>query len=318
MDRFPFGLPSSWYLIAYSDEIGPGALKRLHYLERELVAFRGEDAELGVFDAHCPHLGAHLGVGGHVEGGTVRCPFHGWRFDVAGRCVEIPYASRIPPRARLVRHRIVEKSGLVLLWYDAAGREPAFEVPDLPEWSDPQFTKTWLRYEWKVKTHPQEMAENGIDWAHFAGVHHMETPRDTQHRFEGPAYYWSIGSSKDYTTLPELHEQFAMSGENWGMGYTVVRQLGTFRTCVVTGLTPIDRETTCMKLGVIARRDGRADAELEQTLRAYMAEHALVAEQDFPIWENKQFRPAPLLCDGDGPIAEYRRWVRQFYPSPSP
>ena len=36
--------------------------------------------------------------------------------------------------------------------------------------------------------------------------------------------------------------------------------------------------------------------------------------EDIPIWEHKIYRPAPTLCDGDGPIPEFRRWCRQFYP----
>ena len=40
--------------------------------------------------------------------------------------------------------------------------------------------------------------------------------------------------------------------------------------------------------------------------------------EDVPIWENKKYLPRPTLCDGDGPIAEFRRWCEQFYPaSPS-
>ena len=35
--------------------------------------------------------------------------------------------------------------------------------------------------------------------------------------------------------------------------------------------------------------------------------------EDTPIWENKVYHERPLLCDGDGPIAQYRRWARQFY-----
>ena len=42
-------------------------------------------------DAFCPHLGAHLGYGGLVEESTIRCPFHAWRFDGTGACVEVPY-----------------------------------------------------------------------------------------------------------------------------------------------------------------------------------------------------------------------------------
>ena len=44
-------------------------------------------------DAYCPHLGAHLGHGGRVEGGAVRCPFHAWLWGGDGRCLEVPYAT---------------------------------------------------------------------------------------------------------------------------------------------------------------------------------------------------------------------------------
>jgi len=310
-ERLPSGIPSSWYLVAYSEDVAPGQLRRLHYVEREMVAFRGSDREISVLDAYCPHLGANLGVGGRVENGTLRCPFHGWRFAASGRCVEIPYASRIPARARAERIPSVEKSGMLFVWYDAEGRAPFFELPDLPEWSDPGYTRRWLRFEWKVKTHPQEMAENGLDWQHFPAVHRMQAPRNPRYRFDGPSYSWGIDAAKQYT-LQDLREDFDLGGENWGMGYTVTRQAGAFRTCIVTGLTPIDRETTCMKLGVIARGAGAA---FEEALQVYMREHAVVATQDFPIWEHKRYQPAPLLVEEDGPIAEYRRWARQFYPA---
>jgi nitrite reductase/ring-hydroxylating ferredoxin subunit len=313
MTRTPPEIPSSWYLVAWSDEVPAGELVRLRSFEREMIAFRGPDGAVAVLDAYCPHLGAHLGVGGRVEDGTVRCPFHGWRYDASGACIEIPYASRIPPRARIERHPSVEKHGMIFVWYDTAGRPPFFELPDLPEWSDPAFTHEWLRHEWTLASHPQEMVENGLDWQHFRTVHRMDPPRSVSCRFEGPAYYWSIGSGKDHT-LQELREDFELSGENWGLGYNVTRQAGAFRTTIATGMTPMGRGTVRMRLGVIARRDGRAEDEVEDALRAYMEEHAVVARQDFAIWENKVYRPSPLLCEEDGPIAEYRRWVRQFYP----
>jgi hypothetical protein len=68
-----------------------------------------------------------------------------------------------------------------------------------------------------------------------------------------------------------------------------------------------------MKLGVIAREDGANGDGARASLEKYMEEHAVVATQDFGIWENKLYRPDPLLCEEDGPIAEYRRWARQFY-----
>ena len=65
MSRFPFGIPKSWYVIGFSDELGVGDVHRLDYMGKELVAFRGKSGRVAVLDAHCPHLGAHLGVGGN-------------------------------------------------------------------------------------------------------------------------------------------------------------------------------------------------------------------------------------------------------------
>ena len=88
--RFPFGIPNGWYLMAYSDEVAAGQVLPLHYFERDFVAFRGESGSVAVFDAFCPHLGAHLGHGGRVVGDSLRCPFHGWRWDLDGVLVELP------------------------------------------------------------------------------------------------------------------------------------------------------------------------------------------------------------------------------------
>ena len=60
--RYPFpAVPTAGSASAASDEVGLGEVKPLHYLGRDLVAFRGEDGAVRIFDAHCPHLGAHLG-----------------------------------------------------------------------------------------------------------------------------------------------------------------------------------------------------------------------------------------------------------------
>ena len=50
--------------------------------------------------------------------------------------------------------------------------------------------------------------------------------------------------------------------------------------------------------------------------RAFVAEIARQYAQDIPIWENKRYLERPLLCDGDGPILELRRYFKQFYPAP--
>ena len=96
MSRFPFPTtPDGWYGVAFAPRLASGAVKAIHYFGRDLALFRDEGGRARVFDAHCPHMGAHLGHGGLVSGEGIRCPFHGWRFDGEGRCVEVPHLGRV-------------------------------------------------------------------------------------------------------------------------------------------------------------------------------------------------------------------------------
>ena len=318
MGRFPFGIPNSWFHVLYSEDLPRGAVKPLRYLGRDLVAFRGEDGRAHVLDAFCPHLGAHLGVGGTVVENTIQCPFHGFRYDGTGRCVAIPYARKIPPKLRTKTWDVLERNGILYLWYHAEGKPPDFEIPEIPEWGDPEFTSSCQRYEWTVRTQPQEIMENAIDWPHFHAVHGMDMPEQRSHRFEGRMFFWNVGTRKQVQTMGGVEDSLYMESQNWGLGFSFVRYRGMFQTAIITGLTPIDEETTYFQTGIIGKKDGRTEEETVEILRAYMEDQSLAITQDFQIWENKKFRPRPMLCDGDGPIGEYRKWARQFYTAGSP
>src|SRR5688572_2008071 len=62
---------------------------RLRLLGEDLVAFRDTSGRVGVLDAYCPHRRAHLYFGRNEQDG-IRCVYHGWKFDVGGRCLERP------------------------------------------------------------------------------------------------------------------------------------------------------------------------------------------------------------------------------------
>ena len=180
MARFPFGIPNSWYVVAYSDELVPGQVQRLRYFDRALVMFRGESGKAAVLDAYCPHLGAHLAEGGRVVGEALRCPFHGWRFDGSGTCVGIPYTKNLPAKARLRSWEVVERNRMILVWHHAEQKPAYFEMPDLPEFEDPDWTEP--RYlEFEVATHMQDMAENNCDPMHFEMVHDSQLESDSEY-----------------------------------------------------------------------------------------------------------------------------------------
>ena len=105
---FPFpAYPNGWFAVSSSDEVKSGEVKPLDYFGNPLVVYRTEAGEARVIDAHCPHLGAHLGFGGAVVGETVRCPFHHWCFGADGEvrrhplCPAHPAAGEDPSLAHL-------------------------------------------------------------------------------------------------------------------------------------------------------------------------------------------------------------------------
>ena len=128
----PFeSIPSGWYCVAFSHELKRGEVHAVRYFGRELVLYRTAGGVACLHDAHCPHMGAHLGHGGTVEGELLRCPFHGFCFDREGACASTAYGTKPPPAARLGTWRVQEKHGFVLAWYHPRGAAPTWEVPDV-------------------------------------------------------------------------------------------------------------------------------------------------------------------------------------------
>ncbi|MCA9579961.1 MAG: Rieske 2Fe-2S domain-containing protein, partial [Myxococcales bacterium] len=166
----PHRYPRGWFPVGLSTEVPAGELRSVHYLGRQMIVYRGEDGVARVSDAYCPHLGADIGVGGKVEGDCVRCPFHAWKFGPDGQCVEVPYAKRIPPRARIGSYPVDECNGFIFVWNDPDGGAPDYQIPRLPEWDDPTWSR-WSPDRLEIKTHPREIVENVADKAHFAPIH---------------------------------------------------------------------------------------------------------------------------------------------------
>ena len=100
MLQIPFG----WYVVDYSNELKPGDVKAVRYFAQDQVLFRTESGEVSMLDAYCPHLGAHLGHGGIINGECIECPFHAWRWKTDGKIGEIPYAKNIPPKAKKLKY----------------------------------------------------------------------------------------------------------------------------------------------------------------------------------------------------------------------
>jgi phenylpropionate dioxygenase-like ring-hydroxylating dioxygenase large terminal subunit len=301
-------MPNGWYQVAYSDELAVGEVQTLRYFAKDLVAFRGEDGEAHVFDAHCPHLGAHLGHGGQVAGNNLRCPFHSWEFDGTGRAVSIPYAKRIPPRAEIPCWPVCERNGMLMVYYHKEGRPPAFDVPKFPEYESDEWTD-YIRRDFVIRSQAQELAENSVDPAHFKYVHRTaELPRaearTDEHVFRVKMDYPIV--------MGDQTQHGAIEIEAHGFGFGVSRFKGIVETTVVIGGTPIDEDHLHNRMSFMVKKldNEAATAGIGQ---AFVNEISRQFTEDMPIWENKVYWERPVLCDGDGPIALLRKWGSQFY-----
>ncbi|UCE85118.1 MAG: Rieske (2Fe-2S) protein [Deltaproteobacteria bacterium] len=307
-ERYPFSAyPNGWFRVEHSEELAVGDVKPLRTLGRDLVIYRGEDRVARVLDAHCPHLGAHLGHGGRVEGDAIRCPFHAWKWDGQGRCLEIPYSRKIPSKAQLRAWETCEKNGFVFVWHHRDRTPPSFELPDLAEYG----SEAWTPYEkrfWKVRAHWLDMNENAVDQVHFKYVHGAHTIPETQVEIDGAVLRCR---SRMKLGTPKGEVEGGIDTTDYGPGFQTVQLSGISPALMVNTVTPIDEtySDVCFSYtvkivdGASAARG--VGAALIRDLEKQM-------NQDIPIWENKKYFPKPLLCEGDGRIGVYRKWLRQF------
>ena len=85
-------------------------------------------------------LGPSAAQGQQIEGDSIRCPYHGWRYNSAGDVDDIPYFDGPCPKSASIRsYPVVDNMGCVMAWFDPDGRAPDYDPPFLPQWDDPQW-----------------------------------------------------------------------------------------------------------------------------------------------------------------------------------
>jgi phenylpropionate dioxygenase-like ring-hydroxylating dioxygenase large terminal subunit len=298
--------PRGWYCVCDSDDLAPGDVKALQLLGQELVAARSLDGDANVFDAFCPHLGAHLGHGGTVTQDGLRCPFHHWAFDLRdGRCTKVPYANRIPAAAGLGVWHTQERNGLLMVWVDPEGKPPMFEVDTVPELDDPRYVKA-AELEWTMHTHCHEVLENVFDTAHLRYVHGSSSVPEVRNIEESPGRIEFEIRGTDGDANSDLDITL------WGMG--VQRLLYKIQLPVfeLDTLVPVDEETVYAKTRLYMQDLG--DPAANESVAAEIAQELdRQVQADNIIFQHKRHVAEPILCDGDGPIPIFRRFAQQFY-----
>ena len=328
-DDFPHkGYPFGWYQVAWAGELRPGDVRPLRYFARDLVLWRSSQGAYRVFDAHCPHLGAHLGHGGKVRGDSIVCPFHGWRWAADGRNELVPLERQATDRCRVRAWTTVVANGIVWIWYDALDRAPLFAGPvDLPGVAEglrydvfPHCAKAWRG----VRVRPQYIPENNVDVEHLRWIHKARGPIDTK-SFVEDGYFLRIsnqivyGYGKESTRLtPDGPVEVDVQAELWGLAFQYTFFPVPDDAVSIQAQTPVDEDHCDMFQTVLVYGAESFDpkAPLESTAAARVREQFVQIERDIPIWEHMKYLARPSLSPEEEPaMYALREWARRFYPS---
>ncbi|RQH06393.1 Rieske 2Fe-2S domain-containing protein [Paraburkholderia dinghuensis] len=154
--------------------VADGAPVLVRLLGTDYVAFRGTDGHAGVIDERCPHRGTSMMVARNEDNG-LRCIYHGWKIDVAGKVVEAPNQvgdqEQFCKRVKTSQYRVEERGGIVWVWLGKGETPPRF--PDLPFTNLPAEQRSVTSVE--VPTNWVQGVEASMDSSHVGVLHESTT-----------------------------------------------------------------------------------------------------------------------------------------------
>ncbi len=289
--------PTGWFRVAAAADLGLSTVRTVEAFDQELVLFRGGSGQLTAASPFCPHLGAHLGRGGRVEGDSLRCPFHGLRFAADGRCLD-------GSKGRLRTWPSHEWQGQIFVWF---GEAPSYSLPRLEDgWSTPAWTTL------RMVGHVQDVAENGVDLPHFAEVHRYERVREATLAVQGAQLLTKFAFTRRNPLgrfLPTVDTVF--DTEMWGLGCSITR-LSVTRFDLRFRLLLLAMQVNVRELDFTI---GVSAPHPVPTLVSRLLLPTIVRDvlQDKEIWAHKSHLERPALTAADAALVTFRKYSQQFY-----
>jgi nitrite reductase/ring-hydroxylating ferredoxin subunit len=310
--EFP-AYPASWYWLGTSREFSSKP-KSVRLFGRDLVAYRDDESRVVVMDARCSHMGADLS-NGTVEGGHIKCPFHGWKYGPDGHCSSLPHGAEIPKFARQRTYAVEERNDCVYVFY---GAEPLFPMPFFDD-QDPDDFVCGRPFSLIAKSTWYMMSAHAFDVQHFETVHDREllappvidcpTPfgrRCTHHsRVAGDTIFdrlLRMFASKTVTVQLTI----------WGNNFCMVEgQFDRVISRFFLLMSPLDDGTTQVHGTVFKRRSkipllGRLIDKIGLETRRWFTAGYL--DDENTTLGSPKYRPATMV-EQDKEVADYLRWA---------
>jgi len=209
-------LRNYWLPVGFSNEIGSDAPKLVRWLCEDLLLFRDEFGRVGLIHPYCAHRGTSLDYG-WIEAGGIRCCYHGWVYDVKGRCIEQPgepTGSTFKDKIRLKAYEVRELGGII--WaYMGTGNAP--ELPNYHFLIREDGERNYSSY--VRECNYMQQLENALDPVHATILHGraihsapaapewLETPNFDVTLTENMAYY--VARRKGPQPGTEWHREVA-------------------------------------------------------------------------------------------------------------
>ena len=199
-----------WQPVAFTRDLD-GPPRRVRILGEDLVVFRDRGGRFGVLHLHCAHRGTSLEFGIPLERG-LRCCYHGWVYDVDGRCLETPgepRGSRLRERVWQGAYPTLEFAGLVFAYLGPPDRRPAFpaydsyEIPGHTLMPAAKFT---------LPCHWLQIKDNSMDPVHTAFLHALSSGTQFTEAFG------QLAELEWQETMPKASRLLAASGGELGEG----------------------------------------------------------------------------------------------------
>jgi 3-ketosteroid 9alpha-monooxygenase subunit A len=294
---------AGWHLVAFDDEL-PDEVNPLALGEHRLVAVR-QASQVRVFDATCPHRGAHLGYGGRLDRECLVCPFHGRRIHLgsegAGEYRVAEHPALLVGQALFVRFR--------------SGPDRGF---------DPMLTDLLTTHDvftgFTIALHVASdiVIENAFDAEHFAFVHGM---------VRAPQMAPEQGPDGELTVTTALPIPIRRPGETdslvgiyplpfYARAYSpslVVTRLGPGESApfYFTGTTPT--ETGCIaRVAVAAPKDEAGSPASPARVAQLISESQEAFSEDVPVWNRLASGHVPLHDSRDSSVLAFRDFVAGF------
>ena len=313
-------LEGTWIVVARADEIGDQPFAASLLGER-LVLWRDGD-EVRAFKDLCIHRGTPLSLG-RVEGSTLVCAYHGWRYDGSGRCTTIPAqpeGTPIPTKARALSYPCAVRYGLVWVAFET----PTMPIPEHPE-AALEDHRTLLCGPYLLEAEAPRVIENFLDVSHLMWVHegylglpsHAEIPEHRVHQ-RGDRLV-----SDPITVLQP--DPDGRGGSRTVPNHYVYEVLGP----LTVGFRKVDLESDevfsmLFQVTPIAQRRSAAFALLSRNYaldvedRTFIEFQDMIIEQDRLIVESQRPEEIPLDLQAelhlksDRLAIAYRRYLRQL------